>query len=235
MIKPIIGIVVCGFENERQFVSQNYIHAVEQSGGVPIILPCIEESESFSRYISICSGFLFCGGDDITPFLLGEEPVTNTLVTDMETDRFQLSFMRYILDFDKPLLAICRGMQILNAVLGGTIWQDLSLSSKTLLCHMQNTRKRSDICHKVYFKKDSMLFNIFGESADTNSYHHQAVQTPGKGLIVCGTSSDLVIEAVESPSRMFTAGVQWHPESMPGSDKMTRLFTSFISACTKFL
>lgn len=230
MLKPIIGIVVCGFENEHQFVSQDYIHAVELSGGVPVILPCIEETESYRRYVNICNGFLFCGGGDITPLLLGEEPLTDTLSTDVETDLFQLSFMRYILGFDKPLLAICRGMQILNAALGGTVWQDLSLSPQNVLCHMQNTRKRSDICHRVSFKKDSLLYNILGESADTNSYHHQAVQTPGEGLIVSGTSSDLVTEAIESPARTFTVGVQWHPESMPGSDKMTRLFTSFISA-----
>ena len=125
-MNPIIGIVACGYMDQRQFVPQTYIRAMEDAGGIPVILPCTREEEAFPYYGKICDGFLFCGGDDVSPLLFGEELQTDRGRTDTRTDIFHLSFMEYALQTKFPILGICRGMQILNIALGGTIYQDLA-------------------------------------------------------------------------------------------------------------
>lgn len=103
-MNPIIGIVSCGFMNERQFVPQTYIHAVEASGGIPVLLPCTSQEETYAGYTDICDGFLFCGGDDVTPFLFGEELLTDRGQTDLNTDRSHLSLMRHIIEDRKSVV-----------------------------------------------------------------------------------------------------------------------------------
>ncbi|MEI3210541.1 MAG: gamma-glutamyl-gamma-aminobutyrate hydrolase family protein [Lachnospiraceae bacterium] len=125
--KPVIGIVFCGFSDDRLFVPFSYIQAIEKSDGIPVIIPYLSDADSLSSYLSICDGFLFCGGDDITPELFGEELQTDHGTTDRKTDQFHLTLMQKVLDFHLPVLGICRGMQVLNLTLGGTIYQDLSL------------------------------------------------------------------------------------------------------------
>lgn len=230
-MKPTIGIVTCGFEKERQFVSQAYISAIERSGGIPILLPSIKEQSDQERFAFICDGFLFCGGDDITPLIFGEELHTSKGQTDIKTDIFQLSFMEYALLSGKPVLGICRGMQVLNVALGGTIYQDLSLKESETLQHMQLSQNRSDVSHKVTFKKDSILYKICGKSANTNSFHHQAIHKSGRKLFVSGFTSDQVAESIESTEHPFAVGVQWHPECMyDTSPEMQSLFLVFITA-----
>lgn len=228
---PIIGIAACGFTDEKQFVSHSYIHAVEHSGGYPIILPCTGISPEISPP-DFCDGFLFCGGEDVTPLLMGEDPSPANGNTDIKTDLFHLSLMKNALTSEKPILAICRGMQILNIAMGGSIYQDASLCPQIQIGHMQHSRKRSDPSHKITFKKPSMLYNIFGKYILTNSYHHQYIKRPATHLIPTGHTSDHVIEALESNIHPFVIGVQWHPECMyTSSCEMRCLFHSFIKSC----
>lgn len=229
-MNPIIGIIICGFMDNRQFVSQPYIQAVEDAGGVPVVLPCTQEKTIYSHFGRICDGFLFCGGDDVTPLLFGEELVTQKGTTDLKTDIFHLSFMEYALSLNLPIFAICRGMQLLNIVLGGTIYQDISLRPDTSLNHMQLSESREDICHKVTFSNSSMLYNICGNSLFTNSFHHQCIKTIGTNLHITGITSDGIVESIESTSHPFVIGVQWHPECMyQFSQPMDDLFYKFIS------
>ena len=229
-MNPVIGIVSCGFTNERQFVPQTYIHAVEASGGIPILLPCMTEESLYCHDTGICDGFLFCGGDDITPFLFGEELLTNQGHTDLITDNFQLSLMRHIISAKLPLLAICRGMQILNIAMGGSIYQDISLRPCPSINHVQLSQLREDVSHKVTFSSNSMLYNICGDSIYTNTFHHQCIKAVGENLRITGITSDGVIESVESVTHPFTIGVQWHPECMYSvSTPMQNLFLEFIN------
>lgn len=239
-MKPVIGIVVCGFADDRQFVSQPYIQAVSSAGGLPSIIPILtgtlapSRSTDYKNYLSLCDGLLFCGGDDITPLLFGEEPIFSPSLTDIQTDLFQISLMKYALSSSKPILAVCRGMQVLNVALGGTVYQDISLKKGLSLSHMQHSQNRSDISHRVSFQKNSMLYKIFGDHAYTNSFHHQAIHVPGTRLSITGTTSDSVIESIESTRHPFVIGVQWHPECMYDfSYKMRRLFQEFISRSGK--
>lgn len=227
---PVIGIAVCGLIEEKQFVSQPYIHAIESSGGFPVLLPCTDNTPPPSS-LQFCDAFLFCGGDDITPALMGEDPSPENGITDLKTDTFHLELMQTALASGKPLLAICRGMQVLNIAMGGNIYQDASLYPKPHIGHIQHSKKRSDISHKVFFKKPSILSNIFGESAFTNSFHHQYIRHPASHLIPTGRTSDQIIEALEADNHPFRIGVQWHPECMyDTSGETRRLFEYFIHA-----
>lgn len=225
---PVIGIASCGFTEEKQFVSQPYIHAIESSGGLPIILPCTYKTPHYSA-LRFCDAFLFCGGDDITPILMGEDPLPENGITDFKADFFHLKLMKTVLASGRPILAICRGMQVLNIAMGGSIYQDASLYPETHISHIQHSKTRGDISHKVFFKKPSILYNIFGKYAYTNSFHHQYIRQPASHLTPSGRTSDEVIEALEADNHPFIIGVQWHPECMyDTSAVMRRLFDCFI-------
>lgn len=227
-MKTKIGIVICGLENQKQYVSDSYIQAIKTVGGLPIILPLVKSKSVITEYTELCDGFLFCGGGDITPLLFGQEPADNSGKTDLSLDLYQIRLMKTILTTDKPVLAICRGMQVLNVACGGTIYQDMNLVDFDTINHMQNSVSRRDISHKVTFEPDSLIQKLLGDFAYTNSYHHQAVDRLGKGLTVSGFTGDDIAEAVEMPSHTFVLGVQWHPENMPDCSNMKQLFAALL-------
>lgn len=227
-MRPKIGIIVCGIENSRQFVSNAYIHATEASGGIPLIIPFTQEKSLIYEYIRLCDGFLFCGGGDITPLLFKEEPQHGIGETNLEFDLFQIRIMKQALESHKPILAICRGIQLLNVACGGTLLQDISSLPDTLN-HMQHSHDRKDPSHSVYFTPNTILHPLMKGATYVNSFHHQAINQLGQNLIVSGTSPDGIIEAIEMPSHPFVIGVQWHPECMcQTSSKMRNLFHAFI-------
>jgi len=230
-MNPKIGISICGLtDNNRQFVTSSYIDAVIRFGGLPLIIPLTDSPLLLNQYVSLCDGFLLCGGADITPLLFDEEPAFGIGSTDLRLDQYQINLTKQILfHTHKPVLAICRGMQVLNVACGGSIYQDISLQSGTPFNHMQTSSERSDISHNIDIRQSSLLYQILGASIFTNSYHHQTINQPGIGLHISATASDGTIEAIEMPSHPFVVGVQWHPECMLAkSGPMQHLFTSFI-------
>lgn len=260
MNPPIIGIIICATENNRQFVSEDYVSAIVHSGGIPILIPCTIlplisrslsvpscPSPSLEYYSMLCNGYLFCGGFDISPVLFKEDSRTPIGTTDYRIDYFQLSLMKYLLTLDRPILAICKGMQLLNIALGGTIWQDLTLCPEHSVNHMQTSKVRSDVCHKIQILQDSYLGQIYSQislsdsSHNTttpnslgyyvNSFHHQAVHQIGHQLKVTAIASDHLTEAIESTAHPFVMGIQWHPESMYHTDLFSKkIFDAFIQA-----
>lgn len=231
-MRPKIGIVVCGLSDDRQFVTNTYIQAIQHSGGLPLILPLVKSSAAIESYTALCDGFLFCGGNDITPLLFGQEPREGIGKTDIALDLFQIRLMRHVLDSRKPVFAICRGMQVLNVACNGSIYQDISLQPGEPLSHMQHSSFRHEVSHKVTCVKGTLLHRITSSYLFVNSYHHQTVGEPGEGLIVSATASDDTIEAIEMPSHPFVIGVQWHPECMyRNSFEMRHLFTVFLQKC----
>lgn len=228
-MKTKIGIIICGLIDSKQFVTDAYIQAVKSAGGLPIILPLVKSKTVIQDYVALCDGFLFCGGGDITPLLFGQEPDYGIGATDITLDLFQIRLMKEILKVEKPVLAICRGMQIMNVACGGSVYQDLNEVDFETINHMQTSLSRKDISHKVLFKSKTRLHRMFGDFAFTNSFHHQAIDRLGSGLIISGTTGDDIIEAIEMPSHTFTVGVQWHPESMIASvPNMKQLFHALI-------
>jgi len=228
-MKTKIGIIICGLENNRQYVTDTYIQAVKSAGALPIVLPMVKSKSAISEYVELCDGFLFCGGGDITPLLFGQEPMSGIGKTDITLDLFQIRLMKQVLEAEKPVLAICRGMQVLNVACGGTIYQDLNEVDFETINHMQTSLSRKDISHKVTFTPKSHIQRMLGPFAYTNSFHHQAIERVGKDLIVTGTTGDDIVEAIEMPSHSFVLGVQWHPESMIDSaPNMKQLFFALV-------
>lgn len=229
-MKPKIGIIVCGFIENKQFVSNAYIQSIRYSGGIPLVLPLVRSDMLIEEYANLCDGFLFCGGNDITPLLFGEEPRNGNGQTNISLDLFHLRIMKRILQTQKPVFSICRGMQIFNVACNGTIYQDISLQTDSSLDHMQKSDSREDISHKIKTRNGSQLQKYIGNYLFVNSFHHQAVKNVGDNLSVSAFSSDGIIEAIEMPSHPFAIGVQWHPECMyRTSPQMRDLFRFFIT------
>ena len=228
-MKAKIGIIICGLDDHKQYVSDAYIQAIKSVGGVPLILPLVKSKSIIEDYVKLCDGFLFCGGGDITPLLFGQEPMTDVGKTDITLDLFQIRVMKTVLEKDKPILAICRGMQVLNVACGGSIYQDLSLTSFETINHMQPSITRKDVSHKVIMEPGTRLHRIMGIFEFTNSFHHQSIHCLGKDLVVSAFTKDGIIEGIEMPSRTFVVGVQWHPESMlKTAPNMKQLFHALI-------
>lgn len=228
-MKSKIGIVICSLEHQTQSTSDMYIQAIHAAGGLPLILPLIKSKTSIQEYVSLCDGFLFCGGGDVTPILFGQEPIYGLGSTDISLDLFQIRLMKTILKTNKPVLAICRGMQILNIACGGTIFQDLRNLNFEPINHMQTSLSRKDVSHKVFFSENSKVRKLLGPFAYTNSFHHQAIDRLGNDLIISGKTGDDVIEAIEMPSHSYVVGVQWHPECMSDrTSNMKLLFHALI-------
>ena len=168
---PKIGIIICGFNENRQFVPNVYIQSVRYAKGIPLLIPLVRSDRMIDDYVSLCDGFIFCGGEDITPLLFGEEPQNGNGKTDITVDLFQIRLMKRVLASRKPVLAICRGMQILNVSCGGTIWQDLSLIPQPTLNHTQQSASRGDVSHRIKIERCSKLKQFVGSCIYVNSFH----------------------------------------------------------------
>ena len=205
-----------------------YCSAVIKASGTPLILPVTKNDDVLNDYIDICDGFIFTGGKDITPLFYGEETRPLCSNTSTNLDEYQIALFKRAFATQKPILGICRGMQLMNVVLGGTLYQDLSEHDQKVLKHVQSCDPL-DTAHEVHFENGSVLFDIFGEKAMVNSTHHQAIKMPGKDLMISARAYDGIIEAVEHRDHPFCVGVQWHPEKLADVDeKMFSIFKIFM-------
>ncbi|WP_042458818.1 gamma-glutamyl-gamma-aminobutyrate hydrolase family protein [Neobacillus dielmonensis] len=235
MKKPVIGItgayVNHNFFMEGIYVHQDYHKAVAANGGVPIILPYITPELALET-LSLCDGIILSGGEDVDPQFFQEDPHPQLGQVILERDLVEIAIAKYAIEHHIPLLAICRGIQVLNVALGGSLIQDIPSQVKDCIQHTQKV-KRSQETHWVTISKDSLLFQLFGsERIRVNSIHHQAIGHVASDLRVVAQSSDGIVEAVESiHPTTFTVGVQWHPESMAShSPAMNKLFDEFIKS-----
>ncbi len=211
-----------------------YVRAVEDAGGIPLVLPQLRNLEALEEQLRRVHGVLLPGGGDVHPLLWGAEPERGLGDTFPFLDRFQIALTRKALERDLPLLGICRGVQVLNVALGGTLVQDLRTSSEAWMQHTQSAGI-SYASHSVILEEGSLLRSLWGERVEVNSFHHQAVLKPGEGLSVAARSPDGVIEALEGKDSPFVVGVQWHPEGMvPEDEGMALLFRRFVEACEAF-
>lgn len=237
MKAPIIGItstlVKIDEMSEGVYVHQDYHKAVQACGGIPMILPLTDE-HSFRAMIDRCDAIVISGGEDVDPLLFGAEPHSGLGKVFPMRDRLEIDAIRYARSLDMPLLAICRGVQVLNVAFGGTLIQDIPSQCPGALQHSQK-RPRSLDSHWVGINPQSRLFQIFGdENVRVNSLHHQAVAQVADGFIPTAKASDGIIEGIEDPKARFFVGVQWHPESMHAHDPlMLALFDSLVREAAK--
>ncbi len=233
----IIGIS-CGFKDTREqniVLNNDYINAVKKTGGIPIIIPPHLEIEALKSFKNKLDGLILSGGGDIDPFFFGEEPNFNINRIDPIRDKIEIELVKWSIKEKIPLLAICRGIQIINIACGGTIIQDLNQKNdknQNHLKHQQQAPRRYPT-HTVYLKKNSVFSDIFkAEEIKVNSFHHQAIKEPGDNLEITGRAADKVIEGIALNNHPFGIGVQWHPERMfDHYPEQRNLFKQFINKC----
>jgi putative glutamine amidotransferase len=231
---PLIGVstsITVGTSPERAYVNSTYLNAIQQAGGVPVALPPQLSARAWERLAATLDGLLLTGGGDIDPACFGEAPHPTLYDVAPTRDTFEITAARWALERGVPLLCICRGMQVLNIALGGSLHQDVGTEPGTTLQHSQKER-RDQPTHIVKVAPGSRLAEVMGaDVVEVNSMHHQAVKELGRGLAACAWAPDQIVEGVELPEQPgFVLGVQWHPEELIGhSDPARRLFAALVS------
>lgn len=238
--RPIIGITG-NFGAKGCELAQGYYESVLQAGGIPLVLPPYDDANTLCQTLDKVDGILLSGGGDINPLLLGEEPIPGLHGICPQRDEMELLLVREAYNRQIPMLGICRGIQVLVAALGGTLYQDLNTqySESPLVKHDQDL-DRAYASHSVKLEAGSILAKLFPEAVEkglsVNSFHHQAVRTPGPLLQISAKAADGVIEAVESNEYKSIIGVQWHPECFitRGCRCMMPLFNWLVSEASSF-
>ncbi len=214
-----VGITIK--ENEKNFyITKKIPELVIKRGAFPLMLPGYN-SEFYVKEISeILSGLILAGGGDVDPALYGEKN-TKSKEINRQRDLFEIKLIKSMYVLRKPVLAICRGMQVLNVAFGGTLYQHIE-------GHFQKEPKDMTT-HRIFLRKNTMLYDIIGkDSMDVNSFHHQAVKDIAPMFRVSGVSEDGIVEAMEHTEHPFFIGVQFHPEYMHEKEPFKRLFDAFI-------
>jgi putative glutamine amidotransferase len=235
MKKPLIGVIGSLILDqsglipiERSYVNDHYIRSVEKAGGCPVVLPVVYDKELIESQIQMCDGLVFTGGIDIHPKFYGTEGNRKNGFNDIRIDQYQLEAMKRALEYDKPSICVCRGLQLLNIVCGGNLIQDISEVENSHLQHVQESRW-FEVSHKVKVSDNTVLRELFDAEIWVNSFHHQCLGELGKELKISAVASDGIIEAIEHVNKKLFLGVQWHPEMMiEYDDSMLPIFERLI-------
>lgn len=212
-------------------MNDSYVNAILCAGGIPVILPNITDVSCVEEIASRLDGFLLSGGDDVDPAIFGKRATGKLGHVIPRRDNFEMALANYVIDHtQKPLLGICRGIQILNVARGGSLHIDLPDAGK--LCHSLSMYPRNIRSHDVLVMEGTRLACIMGQGkGGVNSFHHQAIDEIAPGLVISAVScDDDVIEAVELPGDRFVVGVQWHPEELTDRPEAAALFRNFVEA-----
>lgn len=233
---PVIGITG-NFSDGNLMLAPGYYTSVLKAGGIPFVIPPFEDEDVLVKLLDEVDGVLLTGGADINPLFLHEEPVKELHGINPHRDRQELLLARLAANRQIPLLGICRGIQVMNAAFGGTLYQDIHVQMEgTRIKHSQEL-ERSFASHTVRVEPDTLLAQILdAESVPVNSFHHQAVREPAPGFRVSARAADGVIEAIESTEYKSMIGVQWHPECfiLNGDESMMPLFGWLVGEAASF-
>ena len=229
---PIIGILAEVDNDFNTRVQPPYIKAIELAGGLPVLLPYVEDSKVIEQFVELCDGFFFTGGADVDPKRYGEQPKATCGDIQYNRDTLEFKVFEKVMNTSKPIIAICRGAQLVNAALGGTLYQDIPSEIDTQIAHRQSEPKFSP-SHDVTVIENTPLYTLVGaQMIHANSFHHQSVKALGKGLEIMALADDGVVEAAYLSGERYLRAYQWHPERLCESDKHNRLiFDDFIKAC----
>ena len=207
---PVIGISCGRNDSGASTLNSTYTDAVARAGGIPVIFPTVADPALADALMRKVDGVIFSGGPDLDPSHYGETIWNETVKVDTLRDVSDLMLMRAALAAKKPIMGICRGEQLLNVVLGGSLYQDIPTQVDTIVAHGGTT-------HRIGVEKGSVLFDLFGEDSLTvNSFHHQAVKDVAPGVRVTAYAPNGIVEAYEYGDRLIA--FQFHPESMARAD-----------------
>lgn len=237
--KPVIGITPSPTTLERPHgafhtygIADTYTTAIEAAGGIPVVIP--PQDGNAAQLAGLVDGLLISGGGDINPIHYGEDAHPETGGIHQGRDHLEFGLLREAIANDIPTLCICRGIQVLNVVRGGTLYQDVPDLFGADLEHRQFATgiERQEPSHTVSAQEGSLLARVYGAtSIDVNSFHHQGLKDLGEGLVAIGWAPDGLIEAVELPGHRWLLGVQWHPEMMYAAhDEHLRPFRALVEA-----
>lgn len=244
MGRPVIGVATQTLPGKPGgdlpncwIMGQRYVEALRTVGGLPWLIPLLpHDPDTMNGIFEKLDGVFLTGGVDVDPSRYGEpkHPLCGT--TDADRDAVEIMLLKFALDRKLPVLAVCRGIQILNVTCGGTLYQDVSAMVPAAMKHdyfpTPERPSRSYLAHEITVKADSRLGDALGESVvPVNSMHHQAIKDLSPALRATAFAPDGIIEAVETRSDQFVVAVQWHPEELAETQPgMKRLFTSFVAA-----
>ncbi len=236
-MRPLIGITAADVYAERgKLYHRAYAlnaFAVADAGGLPVYIPPGLEESVLREVYERVDAVLLPGGPDVDPVIYGQERHPETKIIDAPRDALELTLTRWLVEDDRPLFGICRGHQVMNVALGGTLVQDIPSQVETTLTHdLPDEYPRSTRLHTVDIKPESRLASILGTTqVVVNSLHHQSAQAPAPGVDFTAYAPDGIVEALEVPDKQFILSVQWHPEDLYEDDgMMKRLFTEFVNA-----
>ncbi|HZS78491.1 MAG TPA: gamma-glutamyl-gamma-aminobutyrate hydrolase family protein [Ktedonobacteraceae bacterium] len=238
-MRPLIGIPTQadyrdGTRRPVYCNNRSYIHAIEDAGGVPVLIPMLNDIHLLDSLLARLDGLLLTGGVDIQTRLYGETPRTKVDVPDERLDELEMMLANWALQEDMPVLGICRGMQMMNVALGGTLYQDIQEDHPGSMTHCRRDMPRDFLAHPIYISGGSLAEKALGTRKYlANSLHHQAVKTPGKGVVISGRAEDGVAEVLEVPDLRFALAVQYHPEEIYKKEATSaRLLRAFVRACS---
>ncbi len=238
-MRPLIGIpchadYVDGTKRPVYCNNRAYVHAIEHAGGVPILIPLLHDFSLFDTLLPRLDGLMLSGGIDIDPALYGEAPHPLTEQPDNALDEIELKLASWALQEDIPTLGVCRGMQVLNVALGGTLYQDIQALYPDSLHHSHRHMSRDYLAHRVNVLPGSRVEQLLGPgSFMANSLHHQAVHKPGRDVVISGTADDGIPEMLEVQNRRFVVAAQFHPEEIYMKEAASaQLFAGFVQACS---
>lgn len=241
LVRPLIGIT-CGEVRNKDEAwspvvygqSRTYVDSVLAAGGIPLLLPLTDDQAVLEDICDRLDGILLAGGNDLDPHLYGQQPMPGEHDYSDLRDATEQIVLRYVLTQQKPILGICRGMQLLNVHLGGNLYQDIATALPESIDHNASTKLRSlvDLGHVLRIEPHSQLAAHIGvEPIGANAHHHQAIKELGEGVAAVAWASDGIIEAIELPQYPYAIAIQAHPESLTGVEpRWQGLFTSFIVA-----
>ena len=234
--KPLIGVVpLVDYGRDSLWMLPGYFDAIVEAGGVPVMLPLTTDAAAAVRLLDAVDGLVVSGGQDVDPARYGEKGEdARALCGELcpERDAMESIIVSSALEADLPLLGICRGLQALNVILGGTLWQDLPKQAPSVVNH-HGTAPYENPVHTVGVLPGTPLAACVGEGElPVNSFHHQALRDVAPGLEVMAEAADGVVEAVWRPASRFCWAVQWHPEFSHAVDEPSRkIFSAFVGAC----
>ncbi|MDD9820932.1 MAG: gamma-glutamyl-gamma-aminobutyrate hydrolase family protein [Nitrospira sp.] len=246
MPKPVIGVTPdfnagdrkdMGGREPTYFLRALYPKAIEEAGGIPLLLPLLSNRAAWRQMVAHIHGLLVTGsGSDLAPELYGETPRYRLTLMSTARATMELGIVRTGYLADVPMLGICGGMQSMNVALGGTLYQDIRAQLHTPIEH-RPTRSAIHTTHSIHIAPHSLLRRITRTShLEVNSSHHQSVKKVAPKLVQTAVAPDGVIEAIEAPGRSFVLGVQWHPEFLINRHPVQRrLFSALIRAARVLL
>lgn len=217
-MKPVIGLTAFTEptpQKRRVNVSYHYIESIEMVGGIPIVIPECKHLEMVDPYLERIDALIISGGVDVSPYLYGANPTTKVNYFSVERDNFEIALVKGAIEKKIPVFGICRGIQIINVALGGTLYQDIWDETDSRMGHYPEVMPVNQLYHSINVVPGTTLSKLFNKNYFlVNSFHHQAIKEFGVGVFASAHADDGMVEAIELKDNKYVYGVQWHPEDL---------------------